>query len=79
MPDSVRPRTPVVPGTMVGGLARLHRLRQCIAEYGPLDSVRGPAEVNVRHELAIKLRTVKKPQAVKQAAKEHSEDAAVVK
>ncbi|HCK41872.1 MAG TPA: hypothetical protein DHW22_09595 [Planctomycetaceae bacterium] len=58
---------------------KLDRLRQCIAEYGPLDSVRGPAEVNVRHELAIKLRTVKKPQAVKQAAKEHSEDAAVVK
>ncbi len=52
--------------------AKLDRLRSCAEKYGPLDSVRGPAEVDVRKELAITPRTAKKPKAgqavVKQAA-----------
>lgn len=42
--------------------AKLDRLRRCAEKYGPLDSVRGPAVVDVRsQELAITPRTVKKP------------------
>jgi len=40
--------------------AKLDRLRSCVERYGPLDSVRGPAVVDVRKELAITPRTVKK-------------------
>ncbi|MEM8943975.1 MAG: hypothetical protein AAGD11_02245 [Planctomycetota bacterium] len=43
--------------------AKLDRLRRCAEQYGPLDSVRGPAVVDVRtQDLAITPRTVKKPQ-----------------
>ena len=42
--------------------AKVDRLRRCAEQYGPLDSVSGPAAVDVRsHELAITPRTVKKP------------------
>lgn len=41
---------------------KLQRLKQCTQTYGPLDSVRSPAVVNVRSELAITPRTVKKPE-----------------
>lgn len=42
---------------------KLDRLRRCAEQYGPLDSVRGPAVVDVRsQELAITPRTVKKPE-----------------
>jgi len=40
---------------------KLQRLRACVDRHGPLDSVRGPAVVDVRRELAITPRTVKKP------------------
>ncbi len=40
--------------------AKLRRLRDCANQHGPLDSVRGPAVVDVRHEVAITPRTVKK-------------------
>ena len=48
--------------------AKLKRLRNCVDVHGPLDSVRGPAIVDVRRELAITPRTVKKeagPRTVK--------------
>jgi len=38
---------------------KLQRLRECTNQLGPLDSVRGPAVVDVRRELAITPRTVK--------------------
>jgi len=38
---------------------KLQRLRECTNRLGPLDSVRGPAVVDVRRELAITPRTVK--------------------
>ncbi|MCG8451474.1 MAG: hypothetical protein MI725_18050 [Pirellulales bacterium] len=70
------------PGTDLPGedsfQEKLKRLRRCVASHGPLDSVRGPAVVDVRKRLAITPRTVKKPNNVKQAAKEKGE-AAVVK
>ncbi len=44
--------------------AKLARLRGCAAKFGPLDSVSGPAVVDIRtQELAITPRTVKKPEA----------------
>ncbi len=51
--------------------AKLGRLRKCANERGPLDSVRGPAVVDVRKELAITPRTVKKtptPRTVKKGS-----------
>jgi hypothetical protein len=42
--------------------AKLERLRQCIGEYGPLDTVLSPAVVDVRNGLTITPRTVKKPE-----------------
>ncbi len=41
--------------------AKLARLQNCVEQHGPLDSVRGPAIVDVRGALAITPRTVKKP------------------
>lgn len=41
--------------------AKLKRLRNCVDRYGSLDSVRGPAIVDVRRSLSITPRTVKKP------------------
>lgn len=52
--------------------AKLSRLQNCVEQHGPLDSVRGPAIVDVRRALAITPRTVKKPPAA-------DEDAPVVK
>lgn len=53
---------------------KLDRLRRCAEQYGPLDSVRGPAVVDIRREkMAIVPRTVKKPKPVT------SEDEAIVK
>jgi len=40
--------------------AKLDRLRSFAERFGPLDSVRGPAVVDVRRDLAITPRTVKK-------------------
>ena len=52
--------------------AKLARLKKCVGQHGPLDSVHGPAVVDVRRELAITPRTVKKPPSA-------DEDASVVK
>ena len=52
--------------------AKLARLQSCVRQHGPLDSVRGPAIVDVRRALAVTPRTVKKPPAAR-------EDASVVK
>lgn len=41
--------------------AKLARLKRCVDEHGPLNSVRSPAVVDVRQKLAITPRTVKKP------------------
>jgi hypothetical protein len=43
--------------------AKLTRLQDCVEKHGPVDSVRGPAIVDVRGALAITPRTVKKPPA----------------
>ncbi len=48
--------------------AKLERLRSCVAELGPLDTVRSPAVVDVRNQLSVTPRTVKKevePRTVK--------------
>lgn len=58
--------------------AKLKRLHSCDQQYGPLDSVRGPAVVDVRKELAITPRTAKKTLSPK-TAKKMEEDNAVVK
>jgi hypothetical protein len=42
---------------------KLHRLKQCAAQYGPLDSVKSPAVIDVRRGIAVTPRTVKKPDA----------------
>ena len=52
--------------------AKLARLQNCVEQHGPLDSVRGPAIVDVRRALAITPRTVKKLPAA-------DDDAPVVK
>lgn len=46
--------------------AKLTRLRECVKKHGPLNSVHSPAVVDVRRELAITPRTVKKPKAADQ-------------
>jgi len=70
------------PGVVLPGEDSLQEkvasLRRCVANHGPLDSEQGPAEVNVRHRLAITPRTVKKPSSLKQAAKAQ-EEAVLVK
>lgn len=43
---------------------KLRRLKNCIQQHGPLDSVRGPAQVDVRRQLSITPRTVKKEKPV---------------
>jgi hypothetical protein len=40
--------------------AKLERLQRCIAQVGPLDTVRSPREIDVRNELAIVPRTVRR-------------------
>ena len=46
--------------------AKLTRLKSCVEQHGPLNSVRSPAVVDVRIELAITPRTVKKPAAAEE-------------
>ena len=55
--------------------AKLSRLRQCVRENGPLNSVHSPAVVDVRRELAITPRTVKKssPRTVKKSTSSDKE------
>ena len=60
--------------------AKLDRLRTCDRQYGPLDSVRGPAVVDVRKELAITPRTAKKKKPEDpRTAKKPEDKKAVVK
>jgi len=49
--------------------AKLERLRSYNQQYGLLDSTYGPKVVNVRKELAVKPRTVKKPQRASAATR----------
>ena len=44
---------------------KLQRLKQCAAQYGPLDSVQSPAVIDIRRGIAVTPRTVKKPEAAK--------------
>jgi hypothetical protein len=44
-------------------VVKLERLRRCVEQYGPLDSVKSPGAVNVRGELKVEPRMVKKPKA----------------
>ncbi|RIK87270.1 MAG: hypothetical protein DCC67_01960 [Planctomycetota bacterium] len=41
--------------------AKLQRLKTCVEKYGPLDTVKAPGAVNVRSELLVTPRMVKKP------------------
>ena len=51
---------------------KLDRLKSCVQQYGPLDSVKAPGIVDVRGELHVEPRMVKQPE-------EGGEDATVVK
>jgi len=42
-------------------MVKLDRLKRCVEQYGPLDSFQSPGTVNVRGELEVKPRMVKKP------------------
>jgi hypothetical protein len=42
--------------------AKLERLKQCAVEYGPLDSVKSPAVIDIRRGIAVTPRTVKMPE-----------------
>ena len=55
--------------------AKLARLRNCISEHGPLDTVRSPAIVDVRSELSVTPRTVKKPTEPRTVKKESPAEA----
>jgi hypothetical protein len=41
---------------------KLSRLQQCVQQYGPLDSIKAPGTVDVRGELKVEPRIVKKPE-----------------
>jgi hypothetical protein len=43
---------------------KLERLQKCVQQYGPLDSVKAPGRVDVRGELRVEPRMVKKPGAL---------------
>ena len=57
--------------------AKLARLRTCDRQYGPLDSERGPAVVDIRTELAITPRTAKKTKTPRTAKKPEDKEAVV--
>jgi hypothetical protein len=61
--------------------AKLERLRRCVLEHGPLDTVQSPAIVDVRNQLMITPRTVKKVDGQRTVKKEEpvGEDTPVVK
>jgi hypothetical protein len=40
---------------------KLKRLKECASQYGPLDSVKSPAVIDIRRGVAVTPRTVKKP------------------
>jgi hypothetical protein len=57
---------------------KLQRLRSCIEKHGPLDSVKAPGKVDVRGELQVEPRMVKKPGA-RVAEKAEEDEATVIK
>ena len=50
--------------------SKLERLRRCVTEHGPLDTVQSPAIVDVRNQLTVTPRTVKKPDGPRTVKKE---------
>lgn len=61
--------------------AKLERLKRCVTEHGPLDTVQSPAIVDVRNQLTITPRTVKNPAGPRTVQKHDpvSDDTPVVK
>lgn len=60
---------------------KLERLKRCVSEHGPLDTVQSPAIVDVRNQLMVTPRTVKKVDGPRTVKKEDptGEDAPIVK
>jgi hypothetical protein len=60
---------------------KLERLKRCVTEHGPLDTVQSPAIVDVRNQLTVTPRTVKKIDGPRTVKKEEpiGEDTPVVK
>jgi hypothetical protein len=56
------PPQEIVPGEDAFDV-KLQRLKQCAAQYGPLDSVKSPAVIDIRRGIAVTPRTVKKLEA----------------
>jgi hypothetical protein len=57
--------------------AKLERLRRCVTEHGPLDTVQSPAIVDVRNQLTVTPRTVKKTTGPRTVKKEEPADSVV--
>jgi hypothetical protein len=57
--------------------AKLERLRRCVTEHGPLDTVQSPAIVDVRSQLTVTPRTVKKTTGPRTVKKEDPDDSVV--
>jgi hypothetical protein len=57
--------------------AKLERLRHCVTEHGPLDTVQSPAIVDVRNQLMVTPRTVKKTTGPRTVKKEDPDDSVV--
>lgn len=57
--------------------AKLERLRRCVTEHGPLDTVQSPAIVDVRNQLTVTPRTVKKTTGPRTVKKEDPDDSVV--
>ena len=55
--------------------AKLDRLRNCVTQHGPLDTVQSPAIVDVRNQLTVTPRTVKKTVGPRTVKKENPVDA----
>lgn len=53
---------------------KLERLKQCVTEHGPLDTVQSPAIVDVRSQLTVTPRTVKKTDGPRTVKKEDPVD-----
>jgi hypothetical protein len=62
--------------------SKLDRLRSCVNQHGPLDTVQSPAIVDVRNQLTVTPRTVKKTDGPARTVKKENpvdEDTSVVK
>jgi hypothetical protein len=60
---------------------KLDRLKRCVSEHGPLDTVQSPAIVDVRNQLTVTPRTVKKVDGPRTVKKEEPvlEDSPLIK